>query len=87
MLAGDYLRALRLRRSAAAALDRLLTRVDALAAPTLPTVAWPLELRADEAYLEFPGGTDKPKFGLLETELAAPTSRARPTSAARPVCF
>jgi aspartyl-tRNA(Asn)/glutamyl-tRNA(Gln) amidotransferase subunit A len=58
VLAGDYLRALRLRRAAAAALDRLLSQVDALAAPTLPTVAWPLQVPAEQAYLDFPGGTD-----------------------------
>jgi aspartyl-tRNA(Asn)/glutamyl-tRNA(Gln) amidotransferase subunit A len=56
VLARDYLRALRVRRPAAAALDRLLTRVDALAAPTLPTVAWPVEVALDQAYPEFPGG-------------------------------
>jgi aspartyl-tRNA(Asn)/glutamyl-tRNA(Gln) amidotransferase subunit A len=58
VLAGDYLRALRLRRAAAAALDRLLSQVDALVAPTLPTVAWPLEVPPDQAYLQFLGGTD-----------------------------
>jgi aspartyl-tRNA(Asn)/glutamyl-tRNA(Gln) amidotransferase subunit A len=57
VLARDYLRALRVRRPAAAALDRLLTHVDALAAPTLPTVAWPVEVALDQAYPEFPGGT------------------------------
>jgi aspartyl-tRNA(Asn)/glutamyl-tRNA(Gln) amidotransferase subunit A len=57
VLARDYLRALRVRRPAAAALDRLFTRVDALAAPTLPTVAWPVGVSLDQAYPEFPGGT------------------------------
>jgi aspartyl-tRNA(Asn)/glutamyl-tRNA(Gln) amidotransferase subunit A len=57
VLARDYLRALRVRRPAAAALDRLLSGVDALAAPTLPTVAWRVDLGLDEAYAEFPGGT------------------------------
>jgi aspartyl-tRNA(Asn)/glutamyl-tRNA(Gln) amidotransferase subunit A len=56
-LARDYLRALRLRRPAAAALDRLLAQVDALAAPTLPTVAWPADIPGDQAYPEYPGGT------------------------------
>ena len=56
VLAKDYLRALRLRRPAAAALDRLLAGVDALAAPTLPTVAWPLDVAPEQAYPEFPGG-------------------------------
>ena len=58
VLAGDYLRAIRLRRPAAAALDRLLSQVDAIAAPTLPTVAWPLDAAPGMAYAEFPGGTD-----------------------------
>lgn len=57
VLARDYLRAIRLRRVAAAALDRLLSRVDALVAPSLPTVAWPVDVPLDEAYPEFPGGT------------------------------
>ncbi len=57
VLARDYLRALRLRRPAAAALDRLLGQVDALAAPTLPTVAWPVDVPLAEASPEFPGGT------------------------------
>lgn len=57
VLARDYLRALRVRRPAAAALDRLFARVDALAAPTLPTVAWPVDVALEQAYPEFPGGT------------------------------
>jgi aspartyl-tRNA(Asn)/glutamyl-tRNA(Gln) amidotransferase subunit A len=56
-LARDYVRALRLRRPAAAALDRLLAQVDALVAPTLPTVAWPADIPGDQAYPEYPGGT------------------------------
>jgi len=56
-LARDYLRALRLRRPAAAALDRLLAQVDAIAAPTLPTVAWPVDVPSNQAYPEYPGGT------------------------------
>ena len=57
VMAGDYLRAVRLRRPAAAALDRLLSQVDAIAAPSLPTVAWPVDTPLDQAYPEFPGGT------------------------------
>jgi aspartyl-tRNA(Asn)/glutamyl-tRNA(Gln) amidotransferase subunit A len=57
-LARDYLRALRLRRPAAAALDRLLAQVDAIVAPTLPTVAWPLEVPSERAYPDYPGGTN-----------------------------
>ena len=56
-LARDYFRALRLRRPAAAALDRLLAKVDAIVAPTLPTVAWPVEIPGDQAFPEYPGGT------------------------------
>jgi aspartyl-tRNA(Asn)/glutamyl-tRNA(Gln) amidotransferase subunit A len=46
-----------MRRPAAAALDRLLSRVDALLAPTLPTVAWPADVPVGQAYPEYPGGT------------------------------
>jgi aspartyl-tRNA(Asn)/glutamyl-tRNA(Gln) amidotransferase subunit A len=53
----DYLRVLRLRRPAAAALDRLLAQVDALLAPTLPTVAWPADASADAVFPELPRGT------------------------------
>jgi aspartyl-tRNA(Asn)/glutamyl-tRNA(Gln) amidotransferase subunit A len=48
---------LRIRRLAAKAVDRLLSKVDVLAAPSLPTVAWPLHLRFDKVYLDYPGGT------------------------------
>jgi aspartyl-tRNA(Asn)/glutamyl-tRNA(Gln) amidotransferase subunit A len=58
VLAKDYLRALRLRRPAAVALDRLLARVDAIAAPTLPTVAWPIDAAFDKVYPDYPGGTN-----------------------------
>jgi aspartyl-tRNA(Asn)/glutamyl-tRNA(Gln) amidotransferase subunit A len=58
VLAKDYIRALRLRRPAAAALDRLLARVDAVAAPTLPTVAWPIDASFDKVYPDYPGGTN-----------------------------
>lgn len=57
LLAKDYLRALRLRRPARMALDRLLARVDAIAAPSLPTIAWPLEAPFDKVYPDYPGGT------------------------------
>jgi aspartyl-tRNA(Asn)/glutamyl-tRNA(Gln) amidotransferase subunit A len=56
LLAKDYLRALRLRRRAAAALDELLGTVDAIAAPTLPTVAWPIDAPFDKVYPDYPGG-------------------------------
>jgi Asp-tRNA(Asn)/Glu-tRNA(Gln) amidotransferase A subunit family amidase len=57
VLAKDYLRALRVRRLASAALDRLLSGVDALAAPSLPTVAWPLDAPFDKVYPQYPGGS------------------------------
>ncbi len=57
VLAKDYLRALRVRRPAARALDALLAGVDAIAAPTLPTVAWPLDTAFDKVYPDFPGGS------------------------------
>jgi aspartyl-tRNA(Asn)/glutamyl-tRNA(Gln) amidotransferase subunit A len=58
VLAKDYIRALRLRRPAAAALDRLLARVDAVVAPTLPTVAWPIDAAFDKVYPEYSGGAN-----------------------------
>jgi aspartyl-tRNA(Asn)/glutamyl-tRNA(Gln) amidotransferase subunit A len=58
VLAKDYIRALRLRRPAAAALDRLLAEVDAIIAPTLPTVAWPIDAAFDKVYPDFPGGAN-----------------------------
>jgi aspartyl-tRNA(Asn)/glutamyl-tRNA(Gln) amidotransferase subunit A len=57
LLAKDYLRALRLRRPAGAALDRVLAGVDAVAAPSLPTVAWPIDAAFDKVYPDYPGGT------------------------------
>jgi aspartyl-tRNA(Asn)/glutamyl-tRNA(Gln) amidotransferase subunit A len=56
VLAKDYLRALRVRGPAARALDTLLAGVDAIVAPTLPTVAWPLDTAFDKVYPDFPGG-------------------------------
>jgi aspartyl-tRNA(Asn)/glutamyl-tRNA(Gln) amidotransferase subunit A len=56
LLAKDYLRALRLRRPATQALDELLGTVDAIAAPTLPTVAWPIDAPFDKVYPDYPGG-------------------------------
>jgi aspartyl-tRNA(Asn)/glutamyl-tRNA(Gln) amidotransferase subunit A len=58
LLAKDYLRALRLRRPAALALDQLLGSVDAIAAPTLPTVAWPIDAPFDKVYPDYPGGAN-----------------------------
>jgi aspartyl-tRNA(Asn)/glutamyl-tRNA(Gln) amidotransferase subunit A len=53
----EYVHALRVRRPAAAALDRLLAQVDAVVAPTLPTVAWPADTPPDQAYPAYSGGT------------------------------
>jgi aspartyl-tRNA(Asn)/glutamyl-tRNA(Gln) amidotransferase subunit A len=58
VLAKDYLRALRVRRPAAVGLAKLLSQVDAIAAPSLPTIAWPLDAPFDKAYPNYPGGTD-----------------------------
>ena len=58
VLAKDYIRAMRLRRPAAAAMDRLLAGVDAIVAPTLPTVAWPIDAPFDKVYPDYPGGTN-----------------------------
>ncbi|MEA2723395.1 MAG: aspartyl-tRNA(Asn)/glutamyl-tRNA(Gln) amidotransferase subunit [Gemmatimonadales bacterium] len=57
VLAKDYLRALRVRRPASRALDTLLAGVDAIVAPTLPTVAWPLDAAFDKVYPDFSGGS------------------------------
>lgn len=56
VLAKDYIRALRVRRPASAALDALLAKVDAIVAPTLPTVAWPIDAAFDKVYPDYPGG-------------------------------
>jgi len=32
--------------------------VDAIAAPTLPTVAWPIDAPFDKVYPDYPGGTN-----------------------------
>jgi aspartyl-tRNA(Asn)/glutamyl-tRNA(Gln) amidotransferase subunit A len=58
VLAKDYIRTLRVRRPAAAALDALLGGVDAIVAPTLPTVAWPIDAAFDKVYPDYPGGTN-----------------------------
>ncbi len=58
VLAKDYIRALRVRRPAAAALDQLLSGVDAIAAPTLPTVAWPIDAAFDKVYPDYAGGAN-----------------------------
>jgi aspartyl-tRNA(Asn)/glutamyl-tRNA(Gln) amidotransferase subunit A len=58
LLAKDYLRALRVRRPAALALDQLLAGVDALLAPSRPTVASPLDKPWRTAYPDYPGGTN-----------------------------
>jgi aspartyl-tRNA(Asn)/glutamyl-tRNA(Gln) amidotransferase subunit A len=57
-LAKDYLRALRVRRPAALALDRLLSSVDAIVGPSRPTVASPLDKPWRTAYPNHPGGTN-----------------------------
>ncbi len=58
VLAKDYIRALRLRRPAAAALHGMLATVDAVIAPSLPTVAWPIDTTFDKVYPDYPGGAN-----------------------------
>jgi aspartyl-tRNA(Asn)/glutamyl-tRNA(Gln) amidotransferase subunit A len=58
VLAKDYLRALRLRRRAATALHSVLSGLDAIVAPSLPTVAWPIDKPFDKVYPDYPGGTN-----------------------------
>ena len=70
VLAGDYLRAVRLRRPAAAALDRLLAQVTRCRAVRADG-RWPVDTPAERAVPEFPG---------------VRTSRAPPTSAACQGC-
>ena len=36
----------------------MLSTVDAIAAPSLPTVAWPLDTPFDKVYPSYPGGTN-----------------------------
>ena len=55
--AKDYLRALRLRRPAGAALDRCSPAWTRSRRPSLPTVAWPLDAPFDKVYPDYPGGT------------------------------
>jgi aspartyl-tRNA(Asn)/glutamyl-tRNA(Gln) amidotransferase subunit A len=57
VLAKDYIRTLRVRRASSAALDALLGGVDAIVAPSLPTVAWPIDAAFDKVYPDYPGGT------------------------------
>jgi aspartyl-tRNA(Asn)/glutamyl-tRNA(Gln) amidotransferase subunit A len=58
VLAKDYLRALRVRRPAALALNRLLSSVDAIAGPSRPTVASPLDKSWRTAYPDHTGGAN-----------------------------
>ena len=55
VLARDYLRAVRLRRPAAIALDGMFKPFDAIVTPTLGTVAWPLDRPFREAWPEYRG--------------------------------
>jgi aspartyl-tRNA(Asn)/glutamyl-tRNA(Gln) amidotransferase subunit A len=76
VLAKDYIRALRARRPAAAALDALLGRVDAVVAPTLPTVAWPIDAAFDKVYPDYPGGGEH-RRGRQPVRSARPLSDER----------
>lgn len=61
VLAKDYLRALRLRGAIARAADQLLSRYDALAAPSRPTVASPL----DREFRSAVGGSARDIMGAV----------------------
>ncbi|MGH7727909.1 MAG: amidase [Vulcanimicrobiaceae bacterium] len=54
-LAVDYLDAMRRRTQMSAALERAFGAYDAIVAPTLPTVAYPLALPFEKAYPKYPG--------------------------------
>ena len=68
MLATDYLRALRLRRTIAVAADRLLARYDALLSPTRPTVAPP----ADRPWVKKPGARVADPLGAFGSCVGLP---------------
>jgi aspartyl-tRNA(Asn)/glutamyl-tRNA(Gln) amidotransferase subunit A len=52
----DYLQAMRIRGLMKHPLDDLLSQFDALIAPTMPTVAYPVGVQFDKAYPEHEGG-------------------------------
>lgn len=58
VLARDYLRAMRLRRPAATALDGMLRPFDAIVSPTLATVAWPVDRNFRDAWPGYGGGAN-----------------------------
>ena len=68
MLATDYLRALRLRRTIAVAADRLLERYDALLSPTRPAVAPP----ADRPWVKKPGARAADPLGAFGSCVGLP---------------
>ena len=68
VLANDYLRALRLRRTIAEAADRLLARYDALLSPTRPTVAPP----ADRPWVKKPGERAADPLGAFGSCIGQP---------------
>lgn len=68
VLATDYLRALRLRRTIAEAADRLLARYDALLSPTRPTVAPP----ADRPWVKKPGERAADPLGAFGSCIGLP---------------
>jgi aspartyl-tRNA(Asn)/glutamyl-tRNA(Gln) amidotransferase subunit A len=55
-LAVDYLQAMRVRLKMKKALDEIYARYDALVAPARSTVAYPINVDFDKAYLQFRGG-------------------------------
>ena len=54
-LAVDYIDAMRQRRAMAAAMEIVFGEFDAVVSPTLPTVAYPVGVRFQDAYPNYPG--------------------------------
>ena len=64
-LAVDYIDALRQRRFMIEALERAFGAYDAIVAPTLSTVAYPVDLPFDKAYPKYPGSVSLIAAGNL----------------------
>ncbi|HMD02376.1 MAG TPA: amidase [Candidatus Baltobacteraceae bacterium] len=64
-LAIDYIDAQRQRTYMLAAFEKAFGAYDAIATPTLPTVAYPIDLPFDKAYPKYPGAVDSIAAGNL----------------------
>ncbi len=64
-LAVDYVDAQRQRTRMLAAFEKAFAPYDAIATPTLPTVAYPIDLPFDKAYPKYPGVVDPISAGNL----------------------